>query len=440
MRRVAVLLVGGIVAASLTPRASAGYAPTRLFCTGQLAFSPDLRREKTGFCMYADPIVGVMLYVTHDAGESWEHARAEGLVSPSSAFGTHMFLSPRFTSDRALYVQTDGGLFVSTDHGKTFELLEERAPGTGIWIRDIEPYVEPARGLEEYDKVVFAYAGGGSSTLRDDAAKIDPPLRIPVVGSAGSDMRFLLPRNFTETGTGFTLAHAGAGMACDDGVYCAGTTLIGCNLALVCVAEVETFPLQVPIAAEIANEGASPIVYLLFKSYLTSGVTAWRLRGDEGTDLDSVARLMPPPPEPPYSQGTWARLSVHPRRPETVYLRWLACENPPDELEAVYPDLRQEAIYRSTDAGDSWRRVGHRREWISGTPVTGFTRHSTGTLPWNMRDWCAPPEIEVTSTGRLFLTAAYSSVDAGTRPGRLYYGPYCSLDGGRKWSRTCPRR
>lgn len=447
MRRIGSVFLAGILVvgsglpagARLAPRSGDDYAPKGMFCPGLLAFSPELRAEKTGFCMYANPF-GLRLYVTHDAGRSWERARAKGLPPEAASFDTQMFLSPLFDGDRGLYLQTDKGLYVSTDMGKTFDLVEERAAATGLWMRDIEPYVEPARGLEDYDKVVFAYAGGGSNALADDAAKIDPPARIPVLGSPGSDMRFLVPRNFARTGTAFTLAHGGAGLACDDVIYCAGTTLFRCTLVFVCLDQVESFSAQLPIAAEVGNDGATPFVYVVLKGYLTGDVRVWRLRGDEGTELESVRRLMPEAPSPPYVQGTWASVSLHPEDPETVYLRWLACENPPDELASVYPDLMQQGIFRSTDAGDSWRRVGFRREWITGTPATGFTRHSTGTLPWNMRDWCAPPEIEVTSTGTVFVTAVYSREDAGTRPGPVYYGPYCSVDAGRTWARRCSRK
>ena len=426
--------------ALLPPRVQAeDYAPAGMFCTGQLVFPSDLRGGKTGFCMYDDPLVGLQLYVTHDAGRSWQAAPAKGIPSSAAGYQTQLFASPRFRSDRGLYLQTEEGLYGSIDMGKTFELVEERASATGLWLRDIEPYVETATGLEEYDKVVFAYAGGGSNSLVDDAAKIDPPLRIPVLGAPASDQRFLVPRNFEETGTAFTLAHGGAGIACEDVVYCAGTTMFRCSLALVCLEPVESFPSQLVISAELATKRGVPFVYLLRMSYLTGDIGGWRLRGDEGEDLDAVAELMPPRPKPPYLQQTWARLAVHPARPETLYLRWLACENPPDELASVYPDLMQEGIFRSTDAGDTWRRVGFRREWISGNPATGFTRHAAGSLPWNMRDWCALPEIDVTTTGRVFVTAAYSSVDAGTVPGRIYYGPYCSLDAGSTWSRRCPR-
>ncbi len=74
-----------------------------------------------------------------------------------------------------------------------------------------------------------------------------------------------------------------------------------------------------------------------------------------------------------------------------------------------------------------------------GHPGEGIHATHGRIAPSNMRDWCALPEIEVTPKGRALVTAAYSSVDAGTVPDRVYYGPYCSLDGGRDWSRTCPR-
>ncbi|MFN2588979.1 MAG: hypothetical protein ABR613_12800, partial [Actinomycetota bacterium] len=217
-------------------------------------------------------------------------------------------------------------------------------------------------------------------------------------------------------------------------------TLFRCSFALVCLEQVASFPMELVMSAEIGTSRDTPLLYLLRKGSLDEEIEAWRLRGDDGTELQSVARLMPERPEPPYLQETWARLALHPRRPETVYLRWLACENPPDELAGVYPDLMQEAILKSTDAGKTWRRVGFRREWATGTPATGFSRHSAGTLPWNMRDWCSLPEIDVTSTGGVFVTAAYARSDAGTVPGPTYYGPYCSVDGGRTWARRCPPR
>ncbi|MDQ3916162.1 MAG: hypothetical protein M3323_12695 [Actinomycetota bacterium] len=445
MRRIGFALSVVGLAAALGSPAGAGpdrpetYGPKGMFCPGQLAFSSDLRGDGAGFCMYADPLIPLRLYVTHDAGASWTRAAADGIPAEASSYDTQLFLSPRFTSDRALYLQTDEGLYGSIDMGKTFDLVEERAAATGWWMRDIEPYVERAQDLEDYEKVVFAYAGGGSNSFVDDAAKIDPPVRVPVLGSPGSDLRFLVPRNFAETGTAFTLAHGGAGIACDDATYCAGTTLFECSFALVCLEQVQTFPMQFVVGAEVGTKGERTFVYLLRKSYLTDEIAGWRLRGEEETELESLRRLMPERPDAPYLQQTWARLSLDPRDPETLYLRWLACENPPDELVSVYPDLMQEAILRSTDAGETWRRVGFRREWIEGTPVSGFTRRSTGTLPWNMRDWCVPPEIAITSTGRLFVTAAYAQTDAGTTPGRMYYGPYCSVDGGREWGRSCPR-
>lgn len=429
----------GLPGIPLPPGAPAGdYAPAGMFCPGQLVFPSDLRAGRTGFCMYDDPLIGLRLYATHDAGRSWETAAAKGLPSSASSIRTQLFASPRFGSDRGLYLQTEKGLYGSIDMGETFDLVEQRAAATGLWMRDIEPYVETATGLEEYEKVVFAYAGGGSNSLADDAAKIDPPLRIPVLGAAASDQRFLIPRNFSETGTAYTLAHGGAGVACEDVVYCAGTTLFRCSVALACLEPVETFPSELVIGAELATKRGVPFLYLLRMAYLTGDIEGWRLRGDEGEELEAMRQLMPRPPQPPYLQQTWARLAVHPAQPETLYLRWLACENPPDELASVYPDLMQEGIYRSTDAGDTWRRVGFRREWVTGNPATGFTRHTSGSLPWNMRDWCSLPEIEVTPQGRVLVTAAYSSVDAGTVPGRTYYGPYCSVDGGRGWSRRCP--
>lgn len=443
MPRIALALAAGMVAAALSPATGAaapGFVPEGLHCPGQLAFSPGFRSDRTGFCMYSNPLIPLRLYLTEDGGASWQAVAAKGLPSSASDFHAQLFLSPVFASDRGVYIQTEDGLYVSTDRGRTFALVEQRAGATGLWMRDIEPYVETAQGLEAYEKVVFAYAGGGDNALADDAAKLDPPARIPVLGSPGSDIRFLVPRDFDETGTAFTLAHGGAGLACEGAVYCAGTALFECTFALVCLEQIEAFPTQFAMSAEIGTRRGVPFVYVLTRDYLSQEVGAWRLRGDRGAELENVPRLMPRRPQPPYSQETWARLGLHPGRPEVVYLRWLNCQHPPEELDSVYPDLMQEGIFRSTDAGETWRRVGFRREWVVGTPVTGFTRHSTGTLPWNMRDWCAPPEIEVAPDGRLFVTAVFSRTDAGTTPGPTYYGPYCSVDGGREWERRCPSK
>lgn len=427
-------VVLAIVAVSIShiPRAhAAGRGPGRQVepVCSRLALSPTFGEDGTAFC--AGELHGglgssggtesFVMFRSSDGGVSWTKVPAEGLtpLGPLDQIG-QLFLSPVFQQDRRIFVRTAGGIYVSTDDGRTFIVADPAAPYDHQ--NDFTVALDPAtpgraaRGVGLY----------ASSRL---SSKIDPPLRTPIVGAAGDDKGFFFgpSRSLTDA---YVVARDGS----ESVVPLGPLAVYGCEPSLLCVRRLWELPAGHDFvdAGSVATAGEHPMLYVvtrttnfetgqswpvIFRS-LDGGATfvPWRALNDLVTDLLDKGRF-----EPTVS------IAENPALADRVYV--LISAGPPlrgRNRETVPPNPPAQQLFLSIDGGQRFERVNFALGY--------WQRGQRGALPWN--DAPMPGQrtpLAVADDGRMFAlgtTTPRAERDSST--------VFCSVDAGKTWRRFCP--
>lgn len=395
-----------------------------------VAASPDYAKDRKLFCAgrIVQPETATIVtkfYVSTNGGKSWQQATAQGLVVDTRSFLGQLVVSPRYTQDRAVYLHTDEGIWRTIDDGATFTLVNALAnPGEGR----LAPYVEDAPGLQDQGPhTAFAFADGPST------ARIDPPLHLPIPASPDDEVRFLIPAGFPAQGEAFVFSSNSDPSAGGP----ERLVLYSCVPGFSCAVELFRFPEATRLGeAWLAPDyTTSKTIYVEVLSVDPadggSGTpTMWRSTdaGRTFSPWKSTNPLLKGVPSGGASQAH-VGLAVDPTNPREIFLR--VSFDPlqyPDTLEEsprVVENPPAEQVFFSRDRGQSWKRVAY-----------GFSyrqKGKSGNLPWNADSYMHPTHMFALPDGKLMTIARRFG------GGDSYEGPYCSVDDGRTWAKTCPR-
>lgn len=426
LRRVATALAATVAVSAAAAAAPAAVAPSPPECA-VADFSPAFAADRKGFCIAFDTSDGNLsnyrFFLTHDGGRSWERREGSGwTVTPDDLIGS-VVVSPRYTEDGAVFVQTSAGLFVTTDDGGTFELLDglstpgPTGPNLSAYV-ETAPAVPPAQ--QDGERTVLALAAGGSS------ARIDPPFRTPVAGSPLDDRRFLFPAPAGEAWAAYAMA-----LEVDNtqGTPRSRSVLFACDEAIVCAEALHAFPWgqQFEIRGGIwfaPDFAAHQGVYVTTNGVGPDGAStlrAWKSRDGGATfrRWRSVNRFLKPLEG---IEGSEPRvgLALHESRPRTIYMRLSYSPGVADSDNRPGPPA--ERFFVSRNRGRTWTRLAY-----------GLGLHQKGrpgTIPWD-RDGgalVARNYVSLMADGTLFVMASELGGHSGL---------YCSTDGGRHWRPTC---
>jgi hypothetical protein len=408
----------GAAAAALAVALSVPAAAAPALACEAVVVSPTFARDRTAACLYRKDSVSPMLLATSaDGGRSWRAAAMTGLARPEGVQGTGLTVrfSPAYATDRTLLAVTGSGLFLSTDRGETFSLVDGLVGGGGfgnplVYLAAAPATTAPVTGTGRHLYVLFA--AGHRSALVDATTRWHQP----VTGApGGSTVRFALgatsPVAFGYTQDPFTGVRVLAAYRCGGDYSCADPLF--------------TFPPGVAFAmttdeqAQTLRDGS--LVVTLADA--AKDVHVWRSTDGGATfavwrPVDAVLA----PVNRTSESGPRVSLMPDPARAGRLFLRvtggaahgtW-AKDAPPAEQ-----------VLRSDDSGRTWLRLGYQR--------AVFQPGHRGTLPWNETTG-DPAGIVPAGDGRTVLVAAtyVSPGESGTRT-----GAYCSRDAGLHWGLSC---
>jgi hypothetical protein len=272
-------------------------------------------------------------------------------------------------------------------------------------------------GLKE--SLYAAYAGG------ERTARIDVTLGLhePATGTPGGTAVFVPYRTGKAT-TDWSIVALGAVQQPPVGEVPQQYALYRCSVELSCVEPLHTFPPSDSAQIWTAPNAVLVVELIRYVSAEETEVEMWR-SADNGatfTRWASVDKLLAPALA---VVRTAPRVSIatHPAFPRVMYLRVGYSYDP-----RTPSSVPVEQLWRSDDAGTSWRSVGFRR--------VREQRGAQGTLPF--RGSVPGPDLQgifLTGDGRLFALG----LDPVGLLRSLPYGVFCSVDGGRRWGRTCAR-
>lgn len=376
--------------------------------------SPAYRTDRTLVCVHRGPDHARILAVSRDRGRTWHVPAMSGLVRPPGLSGVKISvaLSPRFGADRALYATTGSGTFVSTDFAETFGPVDaltkpsDRANPVAFVGR---PAPLPTGAVSE-PTVLLAHAGGRMSGIIDPRERTRRiAIGVPGVGA----MLFVVPPVADAPAGSLTIVNEEA--AVGDGPSHA--QVYRCDAALTCAERLFTFPdgHLFSVTAQLLRHPDGSFVAVLSGDDEPHGSTrVWRSTdgGATFTPWRAVERLLAPSEAgvaPPYV--AFASDAAAPRR---VYLRVETAVGMHGWWKSAPPASQ---IFRSDDAGATWRRVGY--SFALGQPG------KRPTFPWRAGGWM----LQVTPDGRLLADGGNDAVDT----------TWCSVDGGRRWYAGCPR-
>lgn len=394
-----------LLASAVPGRAAAPALPR----CDHVGVSPAFAKDRTVFCAGiagrgSSSPVGVF-YVSGDGGRSWAKAAARGLEIVRSIGG--VVVSPLYASDRAVYVPTGDGVFVTTDRGATFALVDALANDTQWDV--LVPFVTTVQGLptQPVPRVNFAWSH------RTRNARLDPPVHQPVSGAPDAVAQFLLP-------PGFDITH-------DTALATASRTAAGtlqpvvwkCLPNLVCTEPLHEFAAGNSVVhAWLAPDYAkSRTVFVVTRPFPGGrAFEAWRSTDGGATfaPWTSLMAVLKPLNDANPGGRASVTLAFGPGASE-YYVR---VSYPITKQSPPAPPANQ--VLRSTNAGRTWTRVA----WSMG----GGQRGPKGALPWFRGAVFSNDAVAVAPDGRLFTVAANYDDEL-----------YCSVDKGRTWARLCRR-
>lgn len=366
-----------------------------------LDLSPEFAKDGTAFCAASGSPRNVV-YRTTDRGRSWTRVGAESPWLPDGAPVTQVVVSATYATDRTVYLATAASLYVSEDAGATFLPLDLLS-GDGSGRRVFGRYIDDATGL--------GYLAFGNY---QSPARLRPPVREPVGAAlpANTD-RFLLPARVSATSDPVLLAFSGRDESLRSTVY-------GCSVRLDCLEARGSF-------AGVATGAWRSPRYTTDKTlyFVTAKNQFTFLRSmDGGRTIKPFTAL----------NAALAPLAAAMTRRDAVLLALPTLTFGPGRrlyvrVATSLPDDGKsppaQVILRSDDGGARWKHVGAR--YMAGGRRRGnlpfeFVPHTTSENA---------AQIHAAPDGRLFAM--------GDGPGENDTGPWCSVDGGVRWYRVCPR-
>ncbi|HVF03876.1 MAG TPA: hypothetical protein VNA20_03470 [Frankiaceae bacterium] len=388
--------------AAISVTASPGRAAELPQCR-VLDLSPTFATDGTAFCADSGT-TRYAVYRTTDRGRSWTRVGADSsLWVPDKSTVTQIMVSADYANDRTVYLATNSIVYVSTDAGETFAPADMLS-GDGSGRRLFAAYVDGTSNLS-----YLAYA------KYESPARLRPPARQPVDGAAPAKTdRFLLPTRVTAATDPLLLAFDGRGESLRSTVY-------GCSVDLACKAARGSFAGLAKGAWRSPSYATDRSLYF---STERNGFTF--LRSTDGgrtikpfTSLNAALAPITAAMKKHDVTQTWpASMAFGPKG--RIYVRVVVVGFSPD---AGSPP--SQVILRSDDNGARWKTVGtqyHPDDRRRGTLPFQVTPN---TLAENSTFMQAAPD------GRLFAM--------GDGFGESDIGPWCSVDGGVRWYRTCPR-
>lgn len=423
-------LVATLAALAVASAAPSGAAASQALpaCT-YVVPSPDFVHDNALVCaqMVFTPQATLTLFTSKNGGRSWRKAPAIGLTyTPTDAITSVPRFSPNYAKDHLLFVNTDTGVFASTDLADSFTVMDPNSKG--------QPY--PYRGSAGRLGPILAgdrlfLASFGTPDLRLDYAS---GLKQPIVGGwddPTAPISLVIPPDALSPTSPLLLA-----------VQTATTssggqpphTLWECTDDATCTSSRFTFdsrdrPEQfwrVRLA-----KGRTALV-IRIRRQLAIGQTEVLLRSeDDGrtfVPFSSLQKLR----DATISAGgrqVEVNLASHPRYPGVVLAR---IASQPATSTWAPKQLPAQQLFRSADGGATWTRVAY--QLGIGQPGR------PGTLPFNSAGYGRAPEaapIVLTAEGRLLVPARFSGVVKGVDVDRS--SVFCSTDLGRTWHLLCPR-
>ena len=406
-----------VTAVSVALSVPAAAAPP-VACEAVVA-SPAFARDRTAACLYRKDSNSPMLLATStDGARSWRKAAMTGLARPDGVQGIDLTIrfSPAYATDRTLLAVTGNGLFLSTDRGETFSLVDGLVGGGGfanplVYLADAPAATAPVTGTVKHLYVLFA--AGYRSALVDATTRWHQPVAaVP----GGSTVRFALggpsPVAFGYTDDPLTQDQILAAYRCTADFSCADKLF------------------SFPPGVRFAMNGDEQVQTLRDGSLLvtltdgTRDVHIWRSTDGGATfavwqPVDAVLS-----PVNRASEGA-PRVSLMPD-PASAKRLFLRVTGGPAHGKWAKDAPPAEQVFRSDDAGRTWHRLGYQR--------AVFQPGRRGTLPWNEATG-DPTGIVPAGDGRTVLVAAAYVSPGEASENRT--GVYCSRDSGLHWGRTC---
>lgn len=392
-------------------------APPPVWPCDEFAASPDFATDRTAFCAGAvvdrstRATTGVAVWRTTDGGRTWAQQPAAGLLfTNTNAKVEHLEVSPRYKSDRTIFVQVGGtGLFSSVDGGATFTLVSPLAWG------ELTSYAATAPGgvlpTEGVHTLYVMARPADEDGKPNSSALIDPLTRAhtPVVGTPGRDKTFAVSDTFARDGSAFAVADHGVGLDAYVGIY-------RCTATFSCSDRLHSFPKRwtfdrIWLAPDFAR---SRTLYVSMTTVSGARSLWWsRNAGTTWARFSSAERVLAATVKAKVAPAiAFAWSGRH------VYFRVAAVGSPRTGPPA-------EQLYRSADGGATWRLFAYGR---SATQAGSRGTMPADAAPLDTADGRSPRGLLTgTVDGRLFLLGSTW----------VYKGFYCSADGGRTWARLC---
>lgn len=401
VRRRLALAAGVLLPVLLAP--SPVGAVDALYCQ-VMDLSPDYAKDRTAFCAYAAATT-LVVHRTTDGGRTWHRADTTVVRLPDRSRTGQLVVSADYPNDRSVFLSTDTTLYVSRDAGATFLPLD-RLAGDSSGRRVLSRYLDATAGVAVPYLVLGAY---------EAPARLSPPFHETVPGALPAyTERFLVPPRVTAASDPLLIAFSGSGGANTWSVY-------GCTVTLACQDRRADVPGGRPVGAWLSpSYDDDRTLYVVtrengftFHRSTDAGRTFRRWTAVNtalaGITKEMVRRGTEPPAPPALAFGPKGR----------VYLRVV----PGFADDGKAPPFQ--VLLRSDDRGARWRQVASSYD-------TGGRRR--GTMPFSILTNTLAENasyLTVAPDGRVF--AMGSTLDDRAT------GAWCSLDGGVRWYRTCPK-
>jgi hypothetical protein len=362
----------------------------------RLALSPDFAHDGTVFCggrlstsVVGGTTQGFVLYRSTDRGRSWTKLAAAGLLFNTLDDLHQLLVSPSYATDHTVVVETLGyGVFASADGGTTFVPL---LPGD-----------QPMLTLGSLAPGTAFALGAGSHLPQTSSVLLDLTTHLvtAISGVAQGEQAFAVSPAYATDGRALAFADRIVDGAVRTEVY-------ACDATFACATRLAVLPRHYQfdrawfvtaklLVVALAREGTSrPALYASSdggRTYAPLRAAQAVLDGQADPSRDVQLDLT----STPNGRRLWLRTSSG--RP---------------------PQLR---VYRSDDAGRSWRLVASART---------DSRQPVGNFP----DLRTPPpsygiprvSLQAADDGHLFV----NGLDANG------WDVACSADDGRSWSTYC---
>jgi hypothetical protein len=385
---------------------------------------------------------GTQVWRTTNGGRTWE-PRSTFTSGPEQKGGFERVYDAWAIAGgdtRALYVAARSGLYASFDGAKTYHLVDPNATPSSFHLgaydfvdSPLTPSVgafQPAPGAPKLTGTLFAYGGDDLPSAMIDTGN---DLHVGVAGAGPGTVRFLLPADFGTKGAALALAgdpHPKESTGSSSIVSV--ESLYACPAALACPQKLATFPLN----RNVEGLWLAPD-YVTSHRVLATHRPAWWTTNRNEADLTVVEST-----DGGATFHTWASIEtllkpIRASKPSRIELE-LANGSAGNTIYARigtyangtgFPTFPQDQLYRSADAGRSWRRVAY----LSYDRTNGRAfRGNLPFLPNSVAYYNAFP-FAVGGDGTLFATGWRRS---GDDPAPTVW---CSRDHGAHWAARCPR-